>query len=104
VPERFQLAVHPPEHPIRSLGERPDDKVPVLLTPSPHHLVGLNNRSDIVHNIFLLSGLVMEGHAESRQRFKNGLYVDLGSTRDTYVQVWVSQANKIIDKIKDLFS
>jgi hypothetical protein len=91
-------------HPIRSLRERLDDKVPVLLSPSPHFLVGLNNRADIVYDIFLLSSLVMEGHAESRQRIENGLYVALGSTCDTYMQVWEAQADQIMDKIKDLFS
>ena len=91
-------------HPIRSLGERLDDEVPVLLAPSPHLLVGMNNRTNIFQDIFLLSTLVMEGHAESRQRLESSLYVDLGSTRDRYVKVWEAQANKIINKIKDLFS
>ena len=91
-------------HPIRSLGERLDDEVPILLAPSPHLLVGMNNRADIVHDIFLLSSLVMEGHPESRQRPESGLYVNLGSTRDTYVKVWEAQANEIVDKIEDLFS
>jgi uncharacterized protein YjaZ len=74
-------------HPIRSLREHLDDEVPVLLAPSPHHLVRMNNRTDIIQDIFLLSSLVMEGHAESCQRLKSGLYVNLRSTRDTYMQV-----------------
>ena len=90
-------------HPVRSFGERLDDKHSVLLAPSPHLLVRLNNRADKIHDIFLLSGLVMEGHAERCQRLKNSFYVDLGSTRDTYVQFWEAQAHEIIDKIEDLF-
>jgi hypothetical protein len=91
-------------HPIHSLRERLNDKVPVLLAPSPHFLVRLNNRTNIIQDIFLLSSLVMEGHAESRQGLKSRLYVDLGSTRDTYMQVREAQADKIMDKIEDLFS
>ena len=52
-------------HPIRSLKERLDDEVPILLAPSPHLLVGMNNGTDIIHNIFLLSTLVMEGRGET---------------------------------------
>ena len=32
------------------------------------------------------------------------LYVDLGPTRDTNVQIWDAQAHKSIDKIENLFS
>ena len=32
------------------------------------------------------------------------MYVDLGSARDTNVQVWEAQADKVIDKIEDFFS
>ena len=72
-------------HPIRSLRERLDDKVPVLFAPSPHFLVRVNHGTDIIHDVFLLSSLVMKGYAKSRQRLESRLYVDLGSTRDTYV-------------------
>ena len=72
-------------HPIRSLGECLNDEVPVLLAPSPHLLVRMNNGTDIIHDVFLLSTLVMKGNAESRQRLEGRLYVDLGSTRDTDV-------------------
>jgi hypothetical protein len=46
----------------------------------------------------------MEGHAERCQRIENSLNVDLGSTRDADMEVWDAQANKILDKIEDLFS
>jgi hypothetical protein len=46
----------------------------------------------------------MEGHAERRQGFKNGFYVDLGSTRDAYVKIREAEANEIFDKIKDFLS
>ena len=91
-------------HPIRSLGECLDHKVPILLAPSPHLLVGMNNRTDIFQDIFLLSTLIMEGHPESCQRLECSLDVDLGSTRDTYVKVWEAQTNEVVDKIEDLFS
>jgi hypothetical protein len=91
-------------HSVGSLGECLDDKLPVLLAPSPHLWVRINNGIDIIHDIFLLSTLDMEGYAERCQRLKGGLYVDLGSTRDTYVEVWDAQANKILDKTEDLFS
>ena len=42
-------------HPIRSLRERLDDKVPVLFAPSPHFLVRVNHGTDIIHDVFLLS-------------------------------------------------
>jgi hypothetical protein len=46
----------------------------------------------------------MEGHPERCQRLKDSLSVNLGSTRNTDVSVWEVQANKILDKIEDLFS
>jgi hypothetical protein len=91
-------------HPVSSFRERLDDKLPVLLAPSPHLLVGMNNRTNIIHDIFLLSTLIMERHAESCQTPKSSLYIDLGSTCDTYVKVWEAQANEVISKIENLFS
>jgi len=43
--------------PFGSLGERLDDQLPasVLVAPSPHPLVRINNRTDTIHEIFLLS-------------------------------------------------
>ena len=64
----------------------------------------MDNRTDVINDIFSLSTLVMEGHAERCQRLEKSLYVDLVSTRDTYMQVWEAQANKVLDKIEDLFS
>ena len=46
----------------------------------------------------------MEGHAERRQRLKSGLYVNLGATRDAYMQVWEAQENEIFDKVENFFS
>ena len=91
-------------HSIRSLGERLDDKNPVLLAPSSHLDVRMHNRADIIQDIFLLANLVMEGHAKRCQRLESSLYVDLGSTRDTDMQVGDAQANKVLEKFKDLFS
>ena len=64
----------------------------------------MNNRADIIHDIFLLSSLIMEGYPERCQRLKNSLNVNLGPTCDTYMQFWEGESNEIIDKIKHLFS
>jgi hypothetical protein len=91
-------------HPVCSLGEHLDNKHSVLLAPSAYLLVRMNNRTDIIHDILLLSSLVMKRHAKRCQRLENSLYVDLGSTCDTYVQFWKAQADEIVDKIEYLFS
>ena len=91
-------------HSVCSLGKRLDDELPVLLAPSAYLPVRVNNGSDVIHDIFFLSSLVMEGDAKRRQRFKNSLYVDLRSTRGTYMQSREAQTNEIVDKIEDLFS
>ena len=46
----------------------------------------------------------MEGHAERCQRLEDSLYVNLGSTRDTYVQFREGKADEIVNKVEDLFS
>jgi hypothetical protein len=42
-------------HPISFLGERLDDKLPtgILLTQSPHLRVRMNNRTDVIHDVFV---------------------------------------------------
>ena len=64
---------------VCSFGEHLDDELPVLFAPSPHLVVGINNGPDVIHDVFLLSTLFMEGYAERCQRLKKGLNVDLGS-------------------------
>ena len=93
-----------PSHAISSFGKCLDDKLPILFAPSPYLRVRIDNRTDVIHDIFLLSALVMQGHAERCQNIKDTLYVDLGPTRDANVQIWDAQANEILDKIKDLLS
>jgi hypothetical protein len=51
-------------HPISFLGEHPDDELPILLAASPHLRVRMNNRTDVLHDVFHLSALVMQGHPE----------------------------------------
>ncbi len=51
-------------HPISFLGERLDDKLPILLAPSLHLRVQMNNRTDVIYDVFHLSVLVMQGHPE----------------------------------------
>jgi hypothetical protein len=46
----------------------------------------------------------MQAHAERCQGLEGTLYVNLGSTRDANVQIWNVQANKILDKIENIFS
>jgi hypothetical protein len=91
-------------HAISSLGERLDDKLPILLTPSPYLRIRIDDRCDVISDVFLLSTLAMKGHAERCQKLEGTLYVDLRSARDANVQIWDAQANKILDKIEDLFS
>ena len=51
-------------HPISFLGERLNDKLPILLAPSLHLRVQMNNRTDVIYDVFHLSVLVMQGHPE----------------------------------------
>ena len=79
VSQRLQLAIHPSKpmraykifskhmgdehlHSVCSFGEGLDDELSVLFAPSPHLRVRRNDRSDVIHNVFLLSSLIMEGH------------------------------------------
>ena len=91
-------------HAVGSLGERLDDKLPIFLAPSPHLRVRIDNRTDVIHDVFLLSAFAMQGHAEWCQKLEGTLYVDLGSTRDANVEIWDAQAHKILDKIEDFLS
>src|SRR5258708_9018269 len=68
-------------HSICIFRQRLDNQILVLLPPSPHPLVGVNKRRDIVRNIFLLSTFVM-----------------------TDVEVWKVKADKFLYQLDDLFS
>ena len=60
--------------------------------------------TDIVDDIFLLSTLVMKGHVKGCERLEDSLYVDLGVTRHTNVQVREIQVYDVSDQAEDLFS
>ena len=51
-------------HHISFLGEHLDYKLPILLAPSLHLRVRMNNRTDVIHDVFHLSALVMQGEPE----------------------------------------
>ncbi len=69
-------------HAISFLRECLNDQFFVILPPS--FVIGNNIdlRSDIFSNIFLVSGLVMEGDAERRQRLETDTDVYLRPTGD----------------------
>ncbi len=82
-------AVH--VHPVGPFGECLDNKPLIFLTPPPHPLVRIKDRTDVIDNVFLLSALVVEGDVVGCQRIKGGSYVDLGATCDIYVD-WGGRA------------
>src|SRR6266849_4032674 len=102
---RTYLAMNSEEnasHAVSSLRKCLNDKLPILLAPSLHLRVRIDNRPDVIHDIFLLSAFVMQGHAKRCQRLEGTSYVELGSTRDANVQIWDAQANEIFDEMEDL--
>ena len=76
-------------HAIGSFRECPNHKLLVLCLPSLHDWLGIrvNNRPNIVFNILLLSTLIMKRYLARGQRFKDILYIDFSSTRDTDMKI-----------------
>jgi hypothetical protein len=69
-------------HAIGPFRKHLDNKLLVLVPPSPHVLVRVNNSADKLDNVLLLSELVMEAYAVRCrcQRLKGSSDVDFGST------------------------
>ena len=91
-------------HAIGSFGECLNYETPVLLAPSLHHLIQINDGTDVFHDVLRLSALIVEGDAKRCQGFKGGSYIDFRATRDTYMDIRKVEVNKILNKTKDLFS
>ena len=91
-------------HSVGSFGERLDDESLILLTPPLQPLVRINDRTDVIDDVFLLSVLVVEGDAVGCQGIKGGSYVNFGTTCDTYVKIWEADTDKVLNKVKHLFS
>ena len=54
-------------HAISSFRESFNYNTPVLLAPSLHHLVWINDGTDVVHDVLGLTTLIMEGDAKRCQ-------------------------------------
>lgn len=50
-------------HSVGPFGERLDDESLILFTPLLHPLVRINDQTDVIDNVLLLSVLVVEGDA-----------------------------------------
>ena len=55
-------------------------------------------------DVLLLSGLVVKGDVERRQRSEGVANVDLRPTSYTYVEIREAETNKVFDKAQNLLS
>ncbi|SRR6266851_4260379 len=90
-------------HSVGSLGECLNNQFLVLLTPSSHLRIRINDRVDVVDDVFLLSSLVVKRYMEGCQRLKGVLYVDLEAACNTYVQILEVAVDETLDNIEDFF-
>ena len=69
----------------------------VLRLPSPHDLlcIRVNDGPNIVHDIFLLSTLVMKGDSPRGQGFKDVPYIDFGAACETDMKIRKRKVNNI---------
>src|SRR6202522_1143340 len=90
-------------HSISSFGERLNHKFLVFLLPSPHVCIQIrvNDRPDIVCNIFLLSSLIVKRHPERGQRLNGISYIDFGAARDANMNIWKAKVDKFLQKQKN---
>jgi hypothetical protein len=91
-------------HAIGSFGECFNYKSLVFIAPSPHLLVQIDDGTDIVYDVLGLSTLIVEGDMERCQRLEGSSYINFRATSDTYMYIGKAEVNKILNKIKDLFS
>lgn len=66
-------------YPISSFRECLDYQTLIVISPSPHLCIRVNDRGEIIDNISLLSTFVMKGHSARCQRSEGTADVDLGT-------------------------
>src|SRR6266702_6155685 len=72
-----------PLHSISFLYEILNDRILIIISPSPHLSVRVNDRSNVINNVLLLPTFVIKGYLLSCQRLKRSANVELRTTRDT---------------------
>src|ERR1700761_1067156 len=65
-------------HPISSLRKRLNDQILILLSPFAHPCVRVYDSANIIDNVLLLAGFVVEGQPQRRQGLQNSSDVDFG--------------------------
>jgi len=77
-----------PLHPVCSFCQNINHKLLVYGCPSPHPSVRIDNRLDVVLDVFFLSALVVERNRTESQGLKNRFDIGLGSAGDADAEVW----------------
>jgi len=90
-------------HAISPFRERLDHEILILGSPSLHDWfrIRVNHGPNIVHDIFLLSALVMKGHRAGCKRIEDVSYVNLWATCDTDMKIWEVKLDKLLHKQED---
>ena len=93
-------------HAIGPFCERLDNKFLIMVPPLPHRRIGvrIDNSSDVVVDVLLLSILFVNRDRIRRYGLKRSSDVDLRSTRDTHVKIWKLEADKVLQEIEDLLA
>src|SRR5580658_5040024 len=89
-------------HPVSSFRERLNHNFLVILLPSLHVCIRIrvNDRPNIVCNIFLLSSFIVKRHPERGQGLNGISYIDLGAAPDTYMKIWKAKVDEFLQKLK----
>src|SRR6266571_1476055 len=93
-----------PLHSIRFFRQLLDDQLLLTTPPFPHHPVRINDIAHVVGNILHLSTFIMKRNSTTSQWPKDIFDIDLRAARNTDMQVWNAQADKVLQKVKDNFS
>ena|SRR6266702_1233060 len=93
-----------PLHSVRFLRQLVDDQLLLITPPSPHLIVRVNDITHVVGNILLLSTFIMKRNSTTSQWPKDIFDIDLRAASNTNMQVWKAQADKVLQKVKDIFS
>src|SRR5260221_1108347 len=91
-------------HAIGFVRKRLNNQLLILIPPSPHVLVRVNNSTDEVGNVLLLSALVMEGYTITwrYQGFQGTSDVDFRSTCDAKMESWNTQCGQFLHEFQYL--